>query len=277
MNETEIKSNQIRSLLATAEYHFNRSEWEQALGCLIACWSSIPNTRRRLMAGARYKTRLTTRPEIRARLAEGKVEAAVSRGQPGARNRAQGIGATHNVLDLHAESAHCRDHAQEALAWRATVDDSLARARRHEQSGQIDKAIATLRELLPKLTANDQEELGQAARDMLNTLLLQQREVDEQVHEAQQAFEEFDFERACQLADDLSQRFPDRIDVKRIQSNFCSRWRILHGQLQSVQASLDGGRLDDAVAMLGKVREQMPRNPNWQALWLAPFPVTATR
>lgn len=265
---SDTKTNQIRSLLTSAESHFSRSEWREAEACFDRVLELDPQNRVALTGRDEVHKKISLDADIQDKLKEGQkhLRALNFREAIQSLDAAQAIGALNGILAYHAQIRILRDQAQDALNWRATVEQGLAEARQSEQ-GRPENAVTVLRELLHKLTANSQDDLAGPVRTEL-TRLVHTLEVDQQIHEAQQAFDEQDMERACQLAQELEQRYPNRQDVKRLASNFCRRWSLLKEQLTQAQNFLGAEKLEDAVVMIGHVRKTVPKNPNWQALWL---------
>lgn len=266
---SDTTTNQIRTLLTSAEIYFSRSEWSLADACFDKVLELDSRNPAALAGRDEVHEKIRLDADIQARLQEGQTHLGALRFQEAIQslNTAQAIGASNGILAYHAQIRVLRDQAEDALSWRATVEQGLAAARQSEQQGRPEEAVTVLRELLHKLTANSQDDLANPVRTEL-TRLVYTLEVDQQIHEAQQAFDEQDLERACQIAQELEQRYPERQDVKRLASNFCRRWSMLKERLQQAQVYLAQEQLEDAVAMIGTVRTTVPKNPNWQALWL---------
>jgi len=269
MSDAQQSDNQIRSLLTNAEIHFNRGEWDQADAYFDRVLEMNPQNKVALSGRRDVREKRERESEIQAKLKEGRDHLEELRFKEAIHtfNAAQDIGASHGILIYHAEIRTLRDRAQDSLTWRTAVDDGMAKARKLKEVGQTEPAIVVLRELLHSLTANGQNELAEPVRAEL-ARLVQTREVEDQIHEAQQAFDEQDLERACVIAQELERRYEDRADVKRIAANFCQRWMMLSEQLRQAQTYLIDGKFEDALAIIVKVRGMVPNNPNWRALWL---------
>ena len=267
-----MDENEIKTMLAEAEAHFTRYEWDEALACFEAVLEVAPNhgaavqgkreTLAKKAADAQIKEIIANAREA---LEAGRYAAALT-----ALDQAQSLGAQNHILHHHAAIDGLRDAAQERQRRQVRVIEDMAQAKRLEEGEALDQALDVLNTLLRDLAASGLDDLGEAARQERDRLQAS-KDLNERIDDADRAWQEQDYRHAAELAEELYQQFPRNPRVRKAYDRATGTWNAFQQQLTGAREMLADGRLDDAVAILSKLRQQAPRNPDWQALWLKAY------
>jgi hypothetical protein len=264
MNDSDLKAK-----LAEAEGHYSRYRWDDAIARFEAILAAHPDH----AAAKQGLADALEQKAIDAELAESIVQARASLAEHEfadaltGLNRAQTRGALRHILKYHGEIDGLRTQAQEGQEWRRRADQALAQAEELAGQHDLDAALAALDSASHELSARGWESLGEGLREARDRLWAQ-RDLEERIHFATAAFDRQDYRLAAELAQALHRELPRRDDIRRLHERVRATWGRIQERLQSVDEALTAERLDDAVAMLARLRGEYPNNPEWQALWL---------
>jgi hypothetical protein len=264
MNDSDLKAR-----LAEAEGHYSRYRWDEAIAAFEAVLAAHPNH----AAAKQGLADATEQKAIDAELGEsiGQARASLAERQfaeaLAVLNRSQTRGALRHILKYHGEIDGLRTQAQEGQEWQRRADEALASAEQLAGQRQLDQALEALDNASHELSARGWESLGGGLREARDRLWAQ-RDLEERIHFATAAFERQDYRLAAELSHALHEELPRRDDIRRLHERARATWGRIQERLKSVDAALTAERLDDAVAMLARLRGEYPNNPEWQALWL---------
>ncbi len=268
MDSTEIKKQQAAQA-AQAEVCFSRYEWAEAIACFDAILQVEPNNRAALDGKRKAQGQQGVDAQIQADLAT--VRKALEAGRyTQARttlDQAQARGADSAILKYHAEIDRLREIVQEREGWQTRVKEALAQASQLQATQAGAEALRVLNALLRDLAASGLDALGQDARGLRDRLQAA-KDLDDQMADVNRAKIEQDYRRAFELVATLREQYQADTNVQRLYREVNRIWSVIQQKLTDAEQAVKDERLDDAVALLGDLRNGWPNNPDWKALWL---------
>ena len=262
-----MNSPHISQLLAQGEHHISQYEWDDAIACFDKVLKENPNHAAAAEGKRQAEEKQRVEDDIR-KLLENARRALEERRFEDARsalNRAQTLGAQNYILKYHAEIDRLREDIRQEQRWQKEVNDTLQEVKELESVGKKELALQRLDELMRKLIAEGLDAYGDQIHSERKRLI-EEKELDDLISEAEQAFDQKDYRRAYELI--AMAHAQDERSLKGQYERYKSTWKKLQRQLQEVEDLLREGRLADAAASLRTLREESPNNPDWKALWL---------
>ena len=262
-----MNSPDISQLLAQGEHHISQYEWDNAIVCFDKILEKDPNHATAAEGKRQAQEKKRVEANIRELLEKARSALEDRRFEDAriALNQAQTLGAQESILKYHAEIDRLRERIREEQRWQKRVNDTLKQVKELESAGNKELALQRLNELMRELTAEGLDVYGERIRSERERLI-EEKELDDLILEAREAFQQEDFRRAYELI--AMAHDQDAPSVKREYGLYKRTWEKLQRQLQEVEALLKEDRLEDAVAYLQDLRKQAPGNPDWKALWL---------
>jgi hypothetical protein len=264
MKETEVKAR-----LAQAEAHFSHYRWEDAIAIFEAVLASHPDHPLATQGWAHAVEQKSVDEELKEALAKARASLAADRFDEALAllNHAQTRGALSQILRYHSEIDGLRSEAQEGQEWQRRTETAMREAQGLASRRRFEQALETIDGTLRPLNARAWDRLG-AGLAALREKLWAERDVSERIQFAQAAYDRQDYGLASELAAALREEFPEREDARRLHERARGAWSRLHERLAAVDEALAEERIDDALALLGSLRGEHPRNPDWQAVAL---------
>lgn len=179
------------------------------------------------------------------------------------------VAGQHGILTYQAELERKRNRAEHLAAWAERIQNTQRQVERLEGERQWSPALSQIDELFQKLPEDDGLQKLAADLTEIRERIYAQIGDGEKHQQASQAFSNQHFLEAIALCENISPDYAQYEDVKEI-LNKANRLQqhIVGPALDRAEAAFKDERWGAAFAELDKLREDMPKNPEWRQKWL---------